>query len=163
MSSTKQNLFPFTTIPDEKVHVFPCYAEFSAPVVGGFYVFDENTTPAVEFGKLHQEQRGVVAGVMISANCMPDDFAAAVDEPLKLQILHGGNNTPINLQPFPFTQFSHGAEFQESWKITASDLDNEDHFKIAITGKVAQIGNMNSNELKIKVAFNFLRVDDAHL
>ena len=97
MANTLHSLFPYSRNRWSDFTVFPCYTEFSAPVVSGKYIFSEQTTPAVEFGKLLQGQTGIIAGVMISANCSGADFSAAVDKPLKLQILHGGNNTPINM------------------------------------------------------------------
>ena len=161
MANTLQNLFPFSTISPARALVYPCAVEFSAPITAGHYVFkDENR---VSFGTtLLQEQTGVIAGIMISANCSADDFAAAVDEPLKIQIYQGGNDTPVNLSPFPFSQFSHGDNYALWFNITqASDYKNE--FFVALSGKVRQIANMTSNELKIKLAFNFWRIDKAML
>lgn len=158
MANTLQNLFPFSTINPSRALVYPCAVEFSAPITAGHYVFkDENR---VSFGTtLLQEQTGVIAGIMISANCSADDFAAAVDEPLKIQIYQGGNDTPVNLSPFPFSQFSHGDNYALWFNITqAADYKNE--FFVALSGKVRQIANMNSNELKIKLAFNFWRIDN---
>ena len=159
MANTLQNLFPFSTIRPARALVYPCALEFIAPITAGHYVFSENNR--VPFGtKLLQEQTGVIAGVMISANCSAEDFAAAVDEPLKIQIFQGGNDTPVNLAPFPFSQFSHGDNYSLWFNITqAANYENE--FFVALSGKVRQIANMTSNELKIKLAFNFWRIDNA--
>lgn len=160
MANTYQNLFPFSTIDHTKALVYPVSVEFSAPIIAGHYVFSENTTPMKEFGKLLQTQTGVVAGVMIGGNCSPDDFAASVDSPLKLQIYHGSNKTPVNLSPFPFSQFAHGDNYSEWWNITGSNNDYEDKFFLAVEGRVRQISNMVDNELKLKISFNFWRVDN---
>ena len=163
MAATLQSLFPLNKGDD--FTVFPCYTEFSAPVKSGKYVFSEKTTPAVDFGKLLQGQVGVIAGVMISANCADDQFTAALEakKPLKLQVLHGSNNTPINMAPFPFTAFSHGDNFSAQWRIVGASIKQEEHFKLAITGEVNQIDNMTSNELLIRVSFNFYRVGSNNL
>ena len=159
MANTINKLFPFSTLDPSKVKVCPKYLEFSAPVVDGKYVFSKATTPAQELGELPQEQTGVIAGVQISANCNADDFAAAVDAPLLLQVYHGGNNTPVNIDPFPFSQFSHGDNYLLNWKVTATDTENKDAYYIAVEGEVAQIGNMTENELILRVQFNFLRIE----
>lgn len=158
MAATLQSLFPQIRPAMEGFNVFPCYAEFSAPVIYGKYVFSEQTTPAVDFGKLLQGQTGIIAGVMISANCTPEQFTEGVDKPLKLQVLHGGNLTPINMSPFPFTEFSQGDNFQSQWEITASTLQQEENFKLAVTGEVNQLTGMTNSELILKVTFNFIRV-----
>lgn len=162
-SSTIQSLFPYTQNRAEDFTVVPCYCEFSAPVVGGKYVFDYTLTPPVEFEKLLQGQKGVIAGVMISANCTDAEFSAAVDSPLLLQVLHGENNTPINLKPFPFTQFSQGGEFQLQWEVTAVTLLQEEPVKLAIQGSVNQIGGLGLNELVIRIGFNYYRVGKNNL
>ncbi len=161
MANTLQNLFPFSTISPARAQVYPCAVEFIAPITAGHYVFkDENR---VSFGtKLLEKQTGVIAGIMISANCTADDFTAAVDEPLKIQIYQGGNDTPVNLSPFPFSQFAHGENYSLWFNITqAANYENE--FFVGLSGKVRQIANMTSNELKIKLAFNFWRIDKAML
>lgn len=158
MAATLQSLFP-QLVPDmDGITVFPCYAEFSAPVQAGKYVFNEVTTPSVDFGKLLQGQVGIIAGVMISANCQPSDFAEAVDKPLELQVIHGGNMTPVNMAPFPFTEFSQGDNFQLQWEITGASMQQEENFKLAVRGEVDQLSGMSNNELKLKVTFNFIRV-----
>lgn len=161
MANTLQNLFPFSTISPARALVYPCHIEFSAPITAGHYVFkDENR---VSLGtKLLEKQTGVIAGIMISGNCNSDDFAAAVDEPLKIQVYQGGNDTPVNLAPFPFSQFAHGDNYSLWFNITqAANYENE--FFVGLSGKVRQIANMTSNELKIKIAFNFWRIDKAML
>lgn len=163
MANTLHSLFPYSRNRWNDFTVFPCYTEFSAPVVLGKYIFSEQTTPAVEFGKLLQGQTGIIAGVMISANCSDADFSAAVDKPLKLQILHGGNNTPINMAPFPFTEFSQGDNFTQSWEITGASTKQEENFKLSIAGELDQLQNMSLNELVLKVSFNFIRVGSANL
>lgn len=163
MANTLHSLFPYSRNRWNDFTVFPCYTEFSAPVVLGKYIFSEQTTPAVEFGKLLQGQTGIIAGVMISANCSDADFSEAVDKPLKLQILHGGNNTPINMAPFPFTEFSQGDNFTQSWEITGASTKQEENFKLAISGELDQLQNMSLNELVLKVSFNFIRVGSANL
>ena len=163
MSNTIQSLFPLTNNKAEDFTVFPCYVEFSAAVYGGKYVFNETTTPAKEFGKLLQGQKGIIAGVMLSANCTDQQFTEAVNGALKLQILHAENNTPVNMAPYPFANFSQGGNFQEQWKITASTMQQEEAVKLAVTGEVDQLTNMTQNELVIKVSFNFIRVGEENL
>lgn len=160
MANTLEKLFPFSTLKTNAATICPVYKEFSAPIIAGQYVFSESTTPAVEIGTLSQGQKGVIAGIQISANCSADDFAAGVESPLLLQVLHGGNRTPINYRPFPFSQFSHGDIFTLAWEITAADTNQEDEFILSVEGKVNQIGNMTSNELVLKVLFNFIRLDE---
>lgn len=162
-SATIQSLFPYTQNRAEDFTVVPCYCEFSAPVVAGKYVFDYTLTPPVEFEKLLQGQKGIIAGVMISANCTDAEFSAAVDSPLLLQVLHGENNTPVNLKPFPFTQFSQGGQFQLQWEITAASMLQEEFSKLAITGHVNQIPGMGLNELVIRIGFNYYRVGKKNL
>ena len=151
-------------MPDiEAFTVYPCYAEFDAPLVGGKYLFGSYYTPAVNFGKLLQGQFGVIAGVMISANCAPADFTQALDKPLQLRVIHGGNKTPVNMAPFPFTEFSQGDNFQLIWKITGSTVQQEESFMLDVSGEVDQLSNMTNNELKLKVTFNFYRVSENEL
>lgn len=162
-SATIQSLFPYTQNRAEDFTVVPCYCEFSAPIVGGKYVFDFINTPPVEFEKLLQGQKGIIAGVMISANCSDAEFTAAVKTPLMLQVLHGENNTPINIAAFPITQFAWGGQFQLQWEITGSTMLQEEPVKLAITGEVEQIPGMLSNELTIRVGFNYYRVGKKNL
>lgn len=162
MANTLQNLFPFSTIRPAGAQVYPCAVEFSAPIQAGFYVFDKTTTPPARFSYLNQGQTGVIAGVMIGGNCTPGDFAQAVQEPLKLQVYNGGNRTPVNLAPFPFSQFAHGDNYSLWWNITQA-ANYKDDFYLGIEGKVKQIANMTDNELKIKIAFNFWRIDNGQL
>lgn len=158
MSNTLQSLFPYTKNNAKDFTVYPCYVEFSAPLVAGKYVFSEATTPAVNFGKLLQGQKGIIAGVIVSANCSEDEFSAAVEKPLLLQVLHAENGTPVNMAPFPFAQFSQVAIFQEQWEITGATMLQEEAVKLAVTGEVDQIPGMGANELTLKVVFNFIRV-----
>lgn len=160
MANTLQSLFPFSTVSPHSTQVEPCSVEFSAPIQAGHYVFSKATTPAKQFGTLAQGKTGVIAGVMIGANCAPDDFALSVEEPLELQVLNGTSNTPITLTPFKFTQFAHGDNYSAWWNITGSSENRyEDSFKLSIEGRVKQIANMTDNELKLKICFNFWRVD----
>lgn len=163
MANTLQNLFPFSTISPARALIYPVSVTFSAPIIAGEYVFSEATTPAQVFGRLPQNQTGVIAGVMIGANCTPEDFAANVGDPLKLQILNGGNMTPVNLAPFPFTQFAHGDNYSMWWNITGAAKAYEDEFLLQVSGKVKQINNMTENELKLKISFNFWRIDNSEL
>lgn len=160
MANTLQSLFPFSTVSPESTKVEPCAVEFSAPIIAGHYVFSEDTTPAQYFGKLDQGKTGVIAGVMIGANCEPDDFALSVEEPLKLQVINGTNRTPITLAPFMFTQFAHGDNYATWWNITGSSATPyNDSFYLSVEGRVKQINNMTDNELKLKICFNFWSVD----
>lgn len=163
MAATIQSLFPFTTNKSKDFTLEPIYTEFRAPLVAGKYVFSEATTPAKVFGKLLQSEVGIVAGVMISANCAPDDFAQAIDKPLELQIINGGNNSPVNYAPFPFTAFAHGDNFQAQWEITAATTDQEDSFKLSVTGEVDQLPGMSQNELVLRIAFNYIRANKKKL
>lgn len=160
MANTLQSLFPFSTVSPESTQVYPRAVEFSAPIEAGHYVFSKDTTPAQEFGTLIQGKTGVIAGVMIGANCSPDDFALSVEEPLRLQVLNGTNKTPVSLAPFMFSQFSHGDNYCTWWNITGSTANRyEDTFLLSVEGRVKQIANMTDNELKLKISFNFWRVD----
>lgn len=158
MANTLQNLFPLTHNKAEDFNVYPVCVKFSAPVIAGKYVFSEATTPAQVFGTLLQRQKGVIAGVMLSANCTPAAFASGLDSPLKLQILHGGNRTPVNMAPFPFSTFADGDNFQEQWEVSGTDINQEEEFLLQVTGEVDQLQNMTNNELVLKVAFNYIRV-----
>jgi hypothetical protein len=158
MAATIQNLFPFTYCRAEDFIVYPCALKFYAPVIAGKYVFNGTTTPAQRFGKLLQKQKGIIAGVMVSANCSERDFTAAIDEPLKLQILHDGNGTPVNMSPFPFSNFSQSENFQLQWEASGTTRTQEEFFKLGISGSVDQLQNMTSNELQLNVVFNFIRV-----
>ena len=163
MSNTLQSLFPQTPNRAEDFTVYPCYVEFSAPISGGKYVFNEQTTPAQVFGKLLQGQKGIIAGVMVAANCTDQQFTEAVNGALKLQILHAENNTPVNMAPYPFANFSQGGNFQEQWKITGATMLQEEAVKLAITGEVDQLTSMTQSELVLKVSFNFIRVGEKNL
>ena len=163
MANSISSLFPQTANKWKDFNVFPCYTEFAAPIIGGKYIFSEQTTPAVKFEKLLQGQTGYIAGVMISANCTADQFATAVDKPLLLQVLHGGNNTPVNQSAFPFTEFSQGDNFTLPWEITAADTKQEEYFRLAVTGELDQLTGMTVNELILKITFNFIRVGSTNL
>lgn len=163
MAATIHSLFP-QVMPDiEAFTVYPCYAEFDAPLIAGKYIFSKQTTPPVDFGKLLQGQVGIIAGMMISANCAPADFTQAVDRPLKLRVIHGANKTIVNQAPFPFTEFSQGDNFQLIWKITGATVQQEENFMLEVVGEVDQLSNMTNNELKLKVTFNFFRVSEEAL
>lgn len=162
MANTLQNLFPFSTIRPNGALIYPCSVEFDAPIVAGHYVFNETTTPPVRFGKLLQNQTGVIAGVMIGANCDPSAFAAAVVDTLNLQVYNGGNKTPVNLAPFKFTQFAHGDNYSLWFNITQA-ANYQDDFLLGVVGKVKQIPGMSENILRLKIAFNFWRIDNEQL
>lgn len=159
MAATIQSLFPFTTNRGKDFTIYPVVTEFRAPIIGGKYVFSEATTPAQVFGKLLQDQIGIIAGVMISANCTADNFTRGIDTPLELQILQRGNDTRVNMSPFPFTAFAHGDNFQAQWEITAATIEQEDDFKLAVAGSVNQLTGMTENELVLRIAFNFIRAN----
>lgn len=158
MANTIQSLFPYTNNTAEDFNVYPVFIKFSAPIVNGEYVFNEKLTPPQVFGKLLQPQKGIIAGVMISANCTESQFTSAIDDTLYLQILHGGNKTPVNMAPFPFCNFSQGDNFQLQWKCSGGTVNQEEKFLLQVTGKVNQLTGMTSNELDLKIAFNFIRV-----
>ena len=159
MANTLQNLFPFSTIAPSNATVYPVSLTFAAPIIAGEYVFDETTTPRQRIQTLSQNQTGIIAGVMIGANCLPEDFAANVVDVLNLQVINGGNDTPVNLAPFPFSQFSHGDNYSLWWNITGtSEKPYEDEFYLSVSGKVKQSANMSENELKLKISFNYWRV-----
>ena len=158
MASTLQNLFPFTDKKARDFVVYPCHVKFSAPIRLGHYVFSATTTPPVYFGKLLQKQTGVIAGVKVSANCSEEQFTRALSDSLKLQILHGGNRTPVNLAPFPFCNFSQAEEFTLQWSATGTTMTQEEKFLLSVTGEVEQLTGMTLNELELNVVFNFIRV-----
>lgn len=158
MANTIQNLFPFTKNRASDFVVMPCHARFSASIDDGKYIFSKTATPPVKFGKLLQKQAGVIAGIMVSANCPEALFSAAVDDPLYLQILHGGNRTPVNLKPFPFSNFSMADNFQLEWKCSGTTKNQEEEFYLEVSGAVNQITGMTNNELILQVTFNFIRV-----
>ena len=158
MGATIQNLFPLTLNKYEDFTVYPCAVAFSAPVVGGKYIFSRTTTPPQYFGKLLQTQIGIIAGISLSANCAEEDFTRAVNGTLELQILHGGNKTPVNAAPFPFANFSQTDNFQLEWISSGCDTKQQENFELSITGAVDQLPNMTSNELELKVVFNYIRV-----
>lgn len=163
MAATIQSLFPYTNNTAEDFNVYPVFIKFSAPIVNGEYVFNEKLTPPQAFGKLLQPQKGIIAGVMISANCTESQFTSAIDDALYLQILHGGNKTPVNMAPFPFCNFSHGDNFQLQWECSGGTVNQEENFLLQVTGKVNQLTGMTSNELVLKIAFNFIRVGKDNL
>ena len=94
---------------------------------------------------------------MISANTTADNFAAAIDKPLELQILHGANQSAINMSEFPFSTFAHGDNFLADWEITAATVNRKDDFLLQVTGEVNQLTGMTQNELILRVAFNYIR------
>ena len=159
MAATLQSLFPVTQHEGKKFTVYPCIAEFSAGIENGKYIFSQRTTPAVKFGRLLQGQTGVIAGVLISANCSDSDFTKSLNKPLSLQVVHGGNRTPVNMSPFYFTSFANGSNFQLQWEITASNVNQDDDFLLGVFGSVDQIDNMTDDHLILKIAFNFIRFD----
>ena len=160
MANTVQSLFPFSTIPLESTQVTPCTVEFYAPIIAGHFEFNNDTTPPQWFESLQQGKIGVIAGVMIGANCLPDDFAMNVEKPLELQVLNGTNRTPVSLSPFMFSQFAHGDNYCTWWKITGSDGARYDgDCFLSVNGRVKQIPGMTDSELKLKISFNFWRVD----
>lgn len=159
MAQTLNSLFPFSTLAIKGAMVFPVALEFEAPLQAGKYVFSEATTPAQKFGKLTQNRAGVIAGVMISANCRPEDFAANAEK-IELQILHEGNETPANMSPFPFSTFQDGDNFQEVLRLTTATTQNEQWFRLAVNGTVRQLPNMSENVLRLKIAFNYIRVPE---
>ncbi len=75
-----------------------------------------------------------------------------------LQILHGGNRTPVNMRPFPFSNFSQADNFQLQWQCSGGTVSQEEEFFLQVTGKVNQLTSMTNNELILKVSFNFIRV-----
>lgn len=158
MAATIQSLFPYSTIDPNKVTIYPRLASFEAPVIGGEFVFNETTTPPVNFGKVLQGQKGVIAGLMLSANCSDSEFTTNVIEPLKLQVIHGGNLTPVNLSEFPFSNFSQAENFELQWKVTGVTVEQEEDFFLSVNGKVNQIPGISSNKLKLDIMFNFILI-----
>lgn len=163
MANTLQSLFPFSTIPHDTTDIEPCAVEFSAPIVAGHYEFNETTTPSKRFGDLIQGKTGIIAGIMIGANCSPDDFAQNVEEPLQLQVIRATNRTTVSLSPFKFSQFAHGDNYSAWWKITGSTSRRYgEDFLLSVVGRVKQIPGMTDNELKLKICFNYLRVENKY-
>jgi len=158
MAATIQSLFPYSTIDPHKVTIYPRLASFEAPVIGGEFVFNETTTPPVNFGKVLQGEKGVIAGLMLSANCSESEFTTNVIEPLKLQVIHGGNITPVNMAAFPFANFSQAENFELEWKDTGVTTDQEEEYFLSVNGKLNQIPGINSNKLKLDIVFNFIRI-----
>lgn len=158
MAATIQSLFPFTQINPDQVNIYPCLATFEAPVIAGEFVFNDTVTPPVNFGKLLQGQKGVIAGLMLSANCSDSEFTSNVVEPLKLQVIHGGNGTPVNMAGFPFSNFSQAENFELQWVATGVDVAQEENFFLSVNGKLNQIPGIASNVLKLDVVFNFIRI-----
>lgn len=163
MAATIQSLFPKTDYTGTKFTVYPCNVEFSAAIVAGRYVFSQKTTPPVRFGELLQGQTGVIAGVFISANCSDADFTKSLKNPLALQVINGGNRTPINMAPFYFTSFANGSNFGLQWTITAANTKQSDGMLLGVVGEVDQIDNMTDDNLILKIAFNFIRFDGENL
>lgn len=158
MAATIQSLFPYSLIDPHKVTIYPRLASFEAPVIGGEFVFNETTTPPVNFGKVLQGEKGVIAGLMLSANCSEAEFTTNVIEPLKLQVIHGGNLTPVNLAAFPFANFSQAENFELEWKDTGVTTDQEEDYFLSVNGKLNQIPGIDSNKLKLDIVFNFIRI-----
>ena len=163
MAATIQSLFPYSLIDPHKVTIYPRLASFEAPVIGGEFVFNETTTPPVNFGKVLQGEKGVIAGLMLSSNCSEADFTTNVIEPLKLQVIHGGNLTPVNLAGFPFANFSQAENFELQWEDTGVTVDQEEDFFLSINGRVNQIPGITSNKLKLDIVFNFIRLAEGAL
>ena len=67
------------------------------------------------------------------------------------------------MAPFPFSEFSQGDNFTQSWEITGASTKQEESFKLAIAGELDQLQNMTLNELVLKISFNFIRVGSANL
>lgn len=158
MAATIQSLFPYSIIDPAKVTIYPRLASFEAPVIGGEFVFNETTTPPVNFGKVLQGEKGVIAGLMLSANCAESDFTTNVIEPLQLQVIHGGNLTPVNMAGFPFSNFSQAENFELEWKDTGVSTDQEEEYFLSVNGRVNQIPGITSNVLKLDIVFNFIRI-----
>lgn len=158
MANTIQSLFPMTPNVAEDFTIYPCSVTFDAPIIAGKYVFSESTTPSKVFGKLLQKQKGVIAGISVSANCTEEQFTRAIDKPLELQIIHSGNGSPVNLSPFPFANFSQSENFQLQWKASGTTTQQEEEFIITVNGEVNQLTDMLSNTLKLTIVFNFIRV-----
>lgn len=163
MAATIQSLFPRSLIDPHKATIYPRLASFEAPVIAGEFVFNETTTPPVNFGKVLQGEKGVIAGLMLSANCSEADFTTNVIEPLKLQVIHGGNLTPVNLAGFPFANFSQAENFELQWEDTGVTVDQEEDFFLSVNGRVNQIPGITSNKLKLDIVFNFIRLAEGAL
>lgn len=163
MAATIQSLFPRSLIDTHKVTIYPRLASFEAPVIGGEFVFNETTTPPVNFGKVLQGEKGVIAGLMLSANCSEAEFTTNVIESLKLQVIHGGNLTPVNLAGFPFSNFSQAENFELQWEDTGVTVDQEEDFFLSVNGRVNQIPGITSNKLKLDIVFNFIRLAEGAL
>lgn len=158
MANTIQNLFPFTNNTASDFVIYPTYCEFRGTIDNGKYKFGLPYTAPINFGKLLQGQTGIIAGVSVTANCSDSEFTAAVDKPLMLRVIHGGNKTPVNAAPFPFCNFSQADIFQLQWQITAADMLQEEDFLLDVSGEVNNITSLLNNELILKVVFNYIKV-----
>lgn len=165
MANTIQSLFPIHrkyTYAGRSFQVYPCAVEFSAPLYDGKYRFDGQTegNKAKSFGQLLQAQTGVIAGIFLSSNSSSAEFTNALDKPLELQILHGGNKTPVNESPFVFSDFAQGSNFSLQWETSGTTTNQQENFLLQIRGSVNQIFSLTDDELKISVVFNFLRTQE---
>ena len=100
---------------------------------------------------------------MISANTTEQNFTSAVNDCLNLQILHDGNKTPVNMAPFPFSNFSQSENFQLQWEATGATVRQEESFSLEVSGYVDQLTGMTLNELELKIVFNYIRVGSDRL
>lgn len=165
MANTIQSLFPIHrkyTYAGRSFQVYPCAVEFIAPLKNGKYVFDglEEGTKPKSFGQLLQSQTGVIAGIFLSSNSSSAEFTNALDKPLELQILHGGNKTPVNEAPFVFSDFAQGSNFSLQWETSGTTTNQQENFLLQIRGSVNQIFSITEDELKISIVFNFLRTQE---
>lgn len=158
MANTIQNLFPFTNNNADDFVIYPCYCEFAGSIENGKYKFGPTYTSMVNFGKLLQGQKGIIAGVSVTANCSEAEFTSAVDKPLLLRIIHGGNRTPVNPAPFPFANFSQADIFQLQWEITSASMLQEEDFYLDVSGEVNNITSLLNNQLILRVVFNYIKV-----
>ncbi len=138
MSNTIFQLFPGVQNAIERIEARPARATFTAPLVGGKFVFDFTN----QIFSLAQNQMGVVAGVSLAANIDQLAFSNAIDPTVNqgcfnLALFRNANKTMVNKSPFFFSSFGQGSAFSALMFATGTNNGRED-FNLRLQGSLLQ-------------------------
>jgi len=137
--STIFQAFPGLPNVETAAQVFPVAVRFTAPLVGGFFEFNQIENFAFQG---QNGEKFALDGLTLAANIDTLTFSNAVDPAYNngffaLDVLRAGNRHACTMAPFKFTAFNQGTEYNANWEPTAT-TNNGENFLFRLNGRLVQ-------------------------
>lgn len=139
-----------------EVAVFPVSLKFTAPLIAGKFVFNEQKTAFFS----NSNELVVLDGVSLSASGGIDEltFSKALKDFFSLNIIREGNGHPVTLAPFKFAAFNQAALFTANFTATATN-GNEENFSFELKGELEQIPELAGlASIDVNIVTNIFRM-----